>query len=85
METLQRLASLKEERQALVARAETYDQVITLSAVNQSSAITINTALITAMVQEAAKTRKEIEEIVSMHAGQSNTNTHTEHSTLNRT
>ncbi len=41
------MTSLREERQALVDRAEKYDQVI-------------NIALITAMVKEAAKTRKEI-------------------------
>ncbi len=66
VETLQRLTSLREERQALVDRADKYDQVITLSAVNQSAAITVNIALITAMVKEAAKTRKEIKEIVSL-------------------
>ncbi len=72
IKTMDELEKLREERQTLAARADMYDQVITLAAVNQSTALTINTTLINSMVNEAAKTRKQIGEIVSVHADHSN-------------
>ena len=62
---MQQLESLREERVTLLGKADMYEQVLTLAAVNQSTALTINTTLITAMVNEAAKTREELQDLVS--------------------
>ena len=62
---MKHLEELREERVALLGKAEMYDQVITLAAVNQSTALTINTTLITAMMDEVGRTRKEIQDLVS--------------------
>ncbi len=59
------VSKLREERQTLVARAEVYDQVITMAEVNESSSLTINTSLITSMGQEVQKTRREIQAFFS--------------------
>ena len=42
------------------------DQVITLAAVNESTSLTINPCLVTAMMKEAAELRKYIEETVNI-------------------
>lgn len=64
--SLQLLSTLREDRSRVEQRATVVEQVLTLSAVNQSSTFTINTALISAMVKEAATIRKELRVIVSM-------------------
>ena len=76
VKTMEELVELREERQSLTATANTYDQVITLAAANQSSALTINTSLINSMVTEATKTRKKIGEIVSMQVHSNNAYLH---------
>lgn len=65
VESLHRLAAAKEERVKASDKAALYEQVATLSAVNESESFTTTPQLVTAMLQEAAKLRKELEEIVS--------------------
>lgn len=58
------MSALREERAKVEQKAEITEQVLTLSAVNQSG-FTITPELVTTMVQEAAKLRKELEDLVS--------------------
>lgn len=62
---LQHLSTLREDRAKVEQRAQVTEQVLTLSAVNQSD-FTITPELVANMVQEAAKLRKELEDLVSM-------------------
>lgn len=58
------MSALQEERAKVEQRAEITEQVLTLSAVNQSG-FTIAPELVTTMVEEAAKLRKELDDLVS--------------------
>jgi len=60
------LTAMKEERDRIEQQAQLMEQVITLSAVNQSATFTTTTHLITAMQKESTKLRKELQELVSM-------------------
>jgi hypothetical protein len=62
---LRQLETLREEKDRVEQRAQLVEQVLTLSAVNQSSTFTMTPQLITGMVNEAANLRKEMAEIVS--------------------
>lgn len=61
---LQKLSALREERVRVDEKASTVEQVITLSAVNQSATFTTSPQLIELMLEEAAKLRKELGDIV---------------------
>ncbi len=63
---LQNLSNLKKERIRVEAKAALMEQVATLTTVNQSATFTATPLLIRAMLEEAAKVRKELEGIVSM-------------------
>ena len=58
------MSALQEERARVEQKAAIAEQVLTLSAVNQSGS-TINPVLVSSMVEEAAKLHKEIEDLVS--------------------
>lgn len=62
----EQLAKLKEDRVRVEQRATVVEQVITLSAVNQSASFSTTPLLVNAMLQEAAKLRQELQTIVSM-------------------
>lgn len=64
VKALQQIEASKEERDKVLEQAKLTEQVLTLSAVNQST-ITITTTLVDAMVKEAARLRKELESLVS--------------------
>jgi hypothetical protein len=64
VKNLQSLSSLREDRSSLEERAATVEQVLTLCAVNQSSRFTTTPQLVTAMTEEAAKLRNELQGIV---------------------
>lgn len=66
VKNLHQLAALKEERDRVHDKASIVEQVLTLSAVNQSATFTTTPQLVTAMLQEAAKLRQELENIVSI-------------------
>ncbi len=67
VKALQQLEASKEKREKILEKAKLTEQVLTLSAVNQSATFTITPALIEAMVEEAARLRKELDNIVSTH------------------
>ena len=64
VQNLERLSDLQEERATVEQRAAVAEQTLTLTAVNQSQTFTTTPALVSAMVKEAAKCRKELEHIV---------------------
>lgn len=64
LDNIQRLADLREERVRVEQRATTAEQVLTLSAVNQSGTFTTTPALVRAMAKEVARCRKNLEHIV---------------------
>ena len=64
---LEKLASLKEERANLQQRADIVEQVLTLSAVNNSTNFTTTPQLVTAMMSEAGKLRHELETLVALY------------------
>lgn len=61
---MQHLSTLREERVKLNDKAAIVEQVLTLSAVNQSATFSTTPDLITAMLKEASKLRKELENTV---------------------
>jgi hypothetical protein len=61
---LQQLSGLKEERERLNDQAAIVEQVITLSAVNQSATFSTTPDLVTAMLEEASRLRKELDDAV---------------------
>lgn len=66
IQATQQLATLKEDRDRVQERATIVEQVTTLSAVNQSATFVTTPLLISAMLQEAAKLRQELQDIVSI-------------------
>jgi len=62
---LRRLSSLREERDRVQQKSEVVEQVLTLSAVNQSATFTTTPALVEAMMEEATKLRSELQDLVS--------------------
>ena len=65
VDSLHRLAAAQEERVKAEDKAAMYEQVATLSVVNESESFTTTPQLVTAMLQEAAKLRQEIVDLVS--------------------
>ena len=61
---LQKLSSLREERNKTETQAEVAEQVLTLAAVNHSATFTTTPALVEAMVEEATKLRNELRDLV---------------------
>ena len=61
---LEQLDKLKEERDSVHQRVTLMEQVLTMAAVNQFTNFTITPMLVNAMMEEAAKLRKELEGIV---------------------
>lgn len=66
VKALQKLEVKREEREKVLDKAKLTEQVLTLSAVNQSNTFTITPTLVEAMVKEAAQLRKELENLVSV-------------------
>lgn len=56
----------KEDRDKVEERAKLMEQVATLSAINQSDTMTVTPLLVRSMLEEAAKLRGELQDIVSM-------------------
>lgn len=61
---LQDLENSREEREKILERITVTEQFLTMSAMNQSATFTITPALVEAMVEEAAKSRKDLADIV---------------------
>ncbi len=57
---LQELSALREEREKLDEKAAIVEQVLTMSAVSQSATFSTTPDLVTAMLKEASKLRKEL-------------------------
>lgn len=65
--SLQQLDQLKEERIQVEEKALLMEQVATLSAVNQSESLMITPLLVKNLLEEAAKLRQQIRDLVSLH------------------
>lgn len=59
--------ALREKKACIEEKAARMDQVVTLAAVNESTSLTINPSLVTAMLKEVAQLRKSAQDVVRFH------------------
>ena len=66
VKNLKELERKKEDREKIEEKAKLMEQVATLSAINQSDTMMVTPLLIESMLEEAAKLRRELQDMVSI-------------------